>query len=119
MFNGMIAPLLPMRLRMVWWYQGEANDLGKKVARGGPWWYRCLLPAMIQGWRAHFEAPTLPFYYVLLAAGHTAFLREAQVRGASALRNTAFASALSTDTRPSLSSPSLPSSTFLSSSSLP
>ena len=64
MFNGMIAPLLPMRLRMVWWYQGEANDLGKKVARGGPWWYRCLLPAMIQGWRAAFETPDLPFVYI-------------------------------------------------------
>ena len=49
---------------------------------------------MIQGWRAHFEAPSLPFYYVLLAAGHTAFLREAQMRGAGALHNTAFASAL-------------------------
>lgn len=49
---------------------------------------------MITFWRQQFEQSTLPFFYVLLAAGHTALLREAQVAGASRLPNTAFASAV-------------------------
>lgn len=93
MFNGMIAPLLPMRLTGIWWYQGENNDIGKSGAFAGPWWYGCLFPAMIRSWRAAFDSPDLPFYYVLLAAGHTALLREAQT-AASLLPNTAFASAI-------------------------
>ena len=34
---------------------------------------------MIHSWRTRWRQPELPFYYVLLAAGHTALLREAQV----------------------------------------
>jgi hypothetical protein len=44
--------------------------------------------------RRQFGLPTLPFYYVLLAAGHTSLLREAQVAGASRLPHTSFASAV-------------------------
>lgn len=40
------------------------------------------------------RSPELPFFYVLLAAGHTAMMREAQVQGAGAIARTAFASAL-------------------------
>ena len=39
----------------------------------------CHFPAMIHSWRTRWRQPELPFYYVLLAAGHTALLREAQV----------------------------------------
>ena len=74
--------------------QGENNDFGKGGPNCGSWWYECLFPAMIAGWRAAFEAPALPFFYVLLAAGHTSLLREAQVAGAARLPHTAFASAL-------------------------
>lgn len=49
---------------------------------------------MISYWRRQFELPNLPFFYVLLAAGHTALLREAQYLGAGALPHTAFASAV-------------------------
>lgn len=55
---------------------------------------RCLFPAMISYWRREFKLPDLPFFYVLLAAGHTALLREAQYLGAAAINNTAFASAV-------------------------
>lgn len=48
---------------------------------------------MIASWRSAWGQPELPFYYVLLAAGHTAILRDAQVAGASLLPNTAWASA--------------------------
>jgi predicted neutral ceramidase superfamily lipid hydrolase len=48
---------------------------------------------MISAWRDGFSQPKLPFYYVLLAAGHTALLRESQM-AASKLPNTAFSSAL-------------------------
>jgi sialate O-acetylesterase len=93
MFNGMIAPLLRMRLRGIWWYQGEANDITHTDHFMGPWWYSCLFPSMITGWRSAFEARELPFYYVLLAAGHTSLLRESQMT-AGKLNHTAFASAL-------------------------
>ena len=59
----------------------------------GPWWYSCLFPSMITGWRAAFGSPILPFYYVLLAAGHTSLLREGQM-AAGLLPHTAFSSAL-------------------------
>ena len=40
---------------------------------------------MIAYWRRQFAAPQLPFFYVLLAAGHTAVMREAQAQGAGPL----------------------------------
>jgi hypothetical protein len=38
-FRGMIAPLTPMRLTAVWWYQGEENDHSNDPCPG-PAWYR-------------------------------------------------------------------------------
>jgi hypothetical protein len=49
---------------------------------------------MISYWRRQFKAPELPFFFVLLAAGHTAVMREAQAQGAGAIGGTAFASAV-------------------------
>lgn len=83
-----------VRLAFSWvWYQGEANDLGKQGAFVGPESYKCHFPSMIASWRTAWNQPDLPFYYVLLAAGHTAILREAQVAGASLLPQTAWATA--------------------------
>lgn len=90
-YQGMISPLLPMRLAAILWYQGEENDHSDDACPG-PVWYRCLFPAMITAWRAAFGAPKLPFLYVLLASGHTAALRKAQT-AAQLLQGTAFASA--------------------------
>ena len=93
LYNGMIAPFLPMRISAILWYQGEAND-HKDNACYGPTWYRCLFPSMIQHWRSAFRAPKLPFVYVLLAGGHTAVMREAQYQGAGKIPLTGFASAM-------------------------
>ncbi len=77
--HGMIAPLAPYRFRGAIWYQGESN-VSKALA------YRVLFPAMIEDWRATFDQPELPFYYVQIAPYQyqeprlAAVLRESQLR---------------------------------------
>ena len=56
----MIAPLTPMSIRGVIWYQGEAN-----VGRARQ--YESILSTLIGDWRTRFNNPDLPFYYVQLA----------------------------------------------------
>ena len=60
LYNGMIAPLLPMRIRGAIWYQGESNA-------GRAYQYRTIFPAMIQDWRTHWKQGDLPFFFVQLA----------------------------------------------------
>jgi sialate O-acetylesterase len=60
LYNGMIAPLIPMTHAGVIWYQGEAN-----AGRAGQ--YRTLLPTMIADWRERFGQGDLPFLIVSLA----------------------------------------------------
>ncbi|GDY20340.1 hypothetical protein LBMAG56_16850 [Verrucomicrobiota bacterium] len=67
LYNGMIAPLLPLAIRGVAWYQGEAN-----VSRA--WQYRSLFPDLITTWRTAWrqatsnpELTTMPFLAVQLA----------------------------------------------------
>ena len=60
-YNGMIAPLQPLGLKGVLWYQGEANVPGANS-------YDRLLSALINDWRAGFENPALPFYIAQLAS---------------------------------------------------
>jgi sialate O-acetylesterase len=86
LFNGMIAPLIPYRIRGVIWYQGESNV-------GRAWQYRTLFPTMVQGWRKAWGRGDFPFYYVQIAPYRynapeaCAELREAQAH-ALRLRNT-------------------------------
>ncbi len=63
-YNAMIAPLAPYGLRGILWYQGEADG-----SRGPE--YRILFPRLIEGWRADFRQPTLPFLFVQLPASGT------------------------------------------------
>lgn len=58
LFNGMIAPLIPLTFKGVIWYQGEAN-----AARA--YQYRTLFPAMIQSWRKEWKKD-FPFLFVQL-----------------------------------------------------
>ena len=61
--NGMIAPLVPLAIRGVIWYQGESNA-------GGPGdceQYIAKKRAMLADWRNWFGDPELPFYFVQLA----------------------------------------------------
>ncbi len=59
-FNGMIAPLVPYRIKGFIWYQGESNrDYAEQ--------YRKLFPIMITNWRKLWNQGDLPFYYVQIA----------------------------------------------------
>jgi sialate O-acetylesterase len=57
--NGHIAPLVPMSLRGVLWYQGE-NNAGDKL-------YVEKVRAMLGDWRKWFGDSALPFYFVQIA----------------------------------------------------
>ena len=59
-YNKMLKPLLPMRIKGVIWYQGEANVREYEV-------YRDLFPFLITRWREYFDNVDLPFYYVQIA----------------------------------------------------
>jgi sialate O-acetylesterase len=60
LFNGMIAPIIPLSIRGVIWYQGESN-----VGRGEQ--YATIMPALIEDWRERFGQGDIPFYMVQLA----------------------------------------------------
>jgi len=90
LYNGMVAPLLPMRFRLAIWYQGEAN-------RNDPDNYRCRFPALINDWREQFQSPDLPWFFVQLAPflqGGLAWAEEQQAQlAALELNGVSFATA--------------------------
>ncbi len=59
LYNGMIAPLVPMAIRGAIWYQGEADS---KAASE----YRMIFPALIHAWRKSF-GHELSFLFVQIA----------------------------------------------------
>jgi len=67
LYNAMIHPFTPMRIRGVLWYQGESNIL---PGQGTTTYYSCQFPAMIADWRVKFNltAQEMPFLFVQLAA---------------------------------------------------
>ncbi|HUX58189.1 MAG TPA: sialate O-acetylesterase [Bacteroidales bacterium] len=79
LFNGMVSPVLPYKMRGAIWYQGESN-----VGRADQ--YARIFPVMIQNWREAWEIKDFPFYFVQIApyiysgvdSTESAFLREAQ-----------------------------------------
>ena len=62
LWNGMIHPILPFRIRGVAWYQGENNSY-VGIANS----YGQMLPVMISEWRRAFGQPDLPFLIFQLA----------------------------------------------------
>lgn len=62
LYNKMIHPLLPLAIRGVLWYQGEAN-----TADADAFVYRDQFKALIEQWRRDFRQPELPFLWVQLA----------------------------------------------------
>jgi sialate O-acetylesterase len=59
LYNGMLAPIVPLSITGAIWYQGESNE--KHAAQ-----YRALLPALISDWRRLFGQGDFPFYIVSL-----------------------------------------------------
>jgi len=59
LYNGMVAPLMPLTLTGILWYQGESNT-------DAAWQYRTLLPTMIRDWRGRLGQGDLPFLIVQL-----------------------------------------------------
>jgi sialate O-acetylesterase len=95
LWNGMLAPLAPYRLRGVLWYQGESNAYPGLAAT-----YRDLLPALVRDWRDAFADPELPMVIFQLsrfrkpqsdanAPSGIAELREIQARTVAATPHTA------------------------------
>ena len=82
-YNGMIAPLVPFRIRGVIWYQGETNVMHKDG-----FGYLEKMKALIGGWRQAWGTE-FPFYFVqiapwagrLYAPGQLPTLWEAQAAG--------------------------------------
>ena len=60
LYNGMIAPLVPLSIRGAIWYQGESNA-------GRAHLYRSLFADMITNWRLDFGQGDFPFLLVQLA----------------------------------------------------
>ena len=78
MYNGMISPIVPYKIKGVIWYQGESN-----VPRDH---YQKLFPALIKNWRTQWGLGEFPFFFAQLAPfggniwqeNEAARLREAQ-----------------------------------------
>ncbi len=92
LYNAMIQPLIPFKIKGTIWYQGESNA---DNAVG----YRTLFPAMITDWRTNWHQGDFPFYFVQLAGyaktgtADWPMLREAQTM-TLALPNTGMAVAI-------------------------
>ena len=90
LYNGMIAPLLNLRIAGAIWYQGEANCYD-------PILYRTLFPAMITDWRTQWGQGDFPFYYVQIAPYQydantcSQAVREAQMMTLDAVKNVGMA----------------------------
>jgi len=62
-YNGMIAPLQPVAMAGVIWYQGESNSDSIQRAKE----YRILFPALIKNWRDDWGQGEFPFLFVQIA----------------------------------------------------
>jgi sialate O-acetylesterase len=91
LWNGMIAPLTPLPIRGVIWYQGESNSVLERAPL-----YGRVFRTLIEDWRREWGIGDFPFLYVQISnfkstpAEDWATLREQQLK-TLALRNTAMA----------------------------
>ena len=94
-YNSMLHPLLPLRIKGVVWYQGEANVKNPQM-------YKKLFPFLINRWRDYFDNKQLPFYFVQIAPFsydyapnlESQYLREVQLNTMKGVVNTGMAVAL-------------------------
>jgi sialate O-acetylesterase len=93
-FNGMIAPLTPLSIKGVLWYQGESDS---RLA-WAPMYDR-VFPALIADWRDQWQQGNFPFLYVQISSFRSTpaevwgTIRDAQRRALS-ISNTAMAVSL-------------------------
>ncbi|MEO6393338.1 MAG: sialate O-acetylesterase [Pyrinomonadaceae bacterium] len=90
-YDGMIEPLIPFRIRGAVWYQGESNEMRAQQ-------YAILLPVMIRAWREQWGQGDFPFGIIQLPNYHDqkpepadeawSHLREAQRQTALNTKNT-------------------------------
>jgi sialate O-acetylesterase len=91
LYNGMIAPLTPLPIRGVIWYQGESNSALERVHL-----YDRTMRTLIEDWRRDWGVGQFPFLYVQISNFKStpredwASLREQQVKTLG-LANTAMA----------------------------
>ena len=91
LWNGMIAPLTPMAIRGVIWYQGESNSPLERAPL-----YGRIFRTLIEDWRREWGIGDFPFLYVQISnfkstpAEDWATLREQQLKTLE-LKNTAMA----------------------------
>lgn len=91
LFNGMVAPALPLPIKGVIWYQGETNSSRDRAAL-----YQKVFPAVIADWRTHWRQGNFPFLFVQISSFKSndtetwPIVREAQRRTLS-VANTAMA----------------------------
>jgi sialate O-acetylesterase len=99
-YNNLIAPLQPMAIRGVLWYQGE-DDAGRTSTAYA---YYENLPLLINGWRSAWGQGDFPFYIVQLALisgrPNYAIIRDAQVTTAMTTGNTWLACIIDVPTIP-------------------
>jgi len=60
LYNGMIAPLISMKIKGFIWYQGETNTYNAD-------YYAAMLAQLAADWRGDFGGDQLPFYYAQIA----------------------------------------------------
>ncbi len=63
LYNAMIAPLIPLPIRGVIWYQGESNATLNRTAE-----YTRLFTTMIQDWRNQWHQGDFPFLFAQIAS---------------------------------------------------
>lgn len=63
LYNGMIAPLTPLTIKGILWYQGETNSAHDRAP-----FYGALFSSLIDDWRGHFGQGELPFLYVQISS---------------------------------------------------
>jgi sialate O-acetylesterase len=91
LWNGMVAPLTPLPIRGVIWYQGESNSALERYPI-----YNRIMRALIEDWRREWAVGAFPFLYVQISNFKStpledwAGLRQQQVETLG-LRNTAMA----------------------------
>jgi len=92
LYNGMIAPLTPMAIRGVIWYQGESNSALARCHL-----YDRIMRTLIEDWRRQWGIGDFPFLFVQISNFKStpledwATLREQQLKTLEAVRNTAMA----------------------------